>query len=73
MSIGASGARQCSEGSQGGCCVGAIFGIAAALAVIVYRHKKLMGPGADETLDRLRQAAAINFMYGLLVRRIDNW
>lgn len=52
---------------------GALFGIAGALAMYAWRHRQLMGPGADFLLMQLRDTAAINFMYGLIVRRIDNW
>ncbi|CAD7697005.1 unnamed protein product [Ostreobium quekettii] len=52
---------------------GAIFGVAASLAVFAYRHRALMGERADFLLKRLSDTAAINFMYGLIIRRIDNW
>lgn len=53
--------------------LGAIFGTASALAMFAWRHKELMGPSADDLLMKLRDTAMINFMYGLVVRRIDNW
>ena len=52
---------------------GAIFGVAASLAVFAYRHRELMGEHADFLLKRLGDTAAINLMYGLVIRRIDNW
>ncbi|GMH44549.1 hypothetical protein BSKO_12501 [Bryopsis sp. KO-2023] len=52
---------------------GAIFGVAGALAMFAWRHREIMGPSADDLLMRLRDTAAINLMYGLMFRRIDNW
>lgn len=53
--------------------IGAIFGVAGALAMFAWQHREMMGPAADSLLMRLRDTAAINLMYGVFFRRIDNW
>ena len=52
---------------------GAIFGLAGAFAVYLYRHKDVLGVGAEEQLNALGTSLAINAVYGATSARIDNW
>ena len=63
--------RFCPSNSVGAS--GAIFGLAGALAVYLQRHKRYLGERADMQLQSLGTALAVNTMFGLTSRRIDNW
>lgn len=52
---------------------GAIFGLAGAFAVYLYRHKDVLGSGAEEQLNALGTSLMINAMYGATSARVDNW
>ena len=52
---------------------GAIFGLAGAFAVYLYRHKDVLGSGAEEQLNALGTSLMINAVYGATSARVDNW
>ena len=52
---------------------GAIFGLAGAFAVYLYRHKDVLGGGAEEQLNALGTSLMINAVYGATSARVDNW
>jgi uridine nucleosidase len=52
---------------------GAIFGLAGAFAVYLYRHKDVLGSGAEEQLNALGTSLMVNAMYGATSARVDNW
>jgi rhomboid protease GluP len=51
---------------------GAIFGLIGALAVFLYRHRKLFGERGRRNLQQVVIIALINFVFGLQ-GGIDNW
>ncbi|GBF97681.1 rhomboid protease [Raphidocelis subcapitata] len=51
----------------------ALFGLGAALAVFYQRHKPLLGERSDYVLRQLGLTLAINLVYSLANRRVDNW
>ncbi|GAX75962.1 hypothetical protein CEUSTIGMA_g3405.t1 [Chlamydomonas eustigma] len=52
---------------------GAIFGLGAALGLFYWRHRDVLGKVSDQMLQQLTITAAINIVYSLLVKNIDNW
>ena len=52
---------------------GAIFGLAGAFAVYLYRHKDVLGSGVEEQLNALGTSLMINAVYGATSARVDNW
>jgi rhomboid protease GluP len=51
---------------------GAIFGIIAADAILLYKNKEILGPGAKNMLQRSVMVIVINLLIGLSPG-IDNW
>ncbi|XP_072974417.1 RHOMBOID-like protein 10, chloroplastic isoform X1 [Typha angustifolia] len=51
---------------------GAIFGLVGSFAVFVLRHRELVG-GGKQDLEHIAHVIALNMVFGLLSRRIDNW
>eukprot|EP00192_Tetraselmis_astigmatica_P017328 CAMPEP_0117668430 /NCGR_PEP_ID=MMETSP0804-20121206/11548_1 /TAXON_ID=1074897 /ORGANISM="Tetraselmis astigmatica, Strain CCMP880" /LENGTH=108 /DNA_ID=CAMNT_0005476327 /DNA_START=616 /DNA_END=939 /DNA_ORIENTATION=+ len=52
---------------------GAVFGLGAALALFFYRHRDILGKRSDNMLSQLQATLALNMVFGLLARNIDNW
>lgn len=63
--------RFCAANSVGAS--GSIFGLAGALAVYLHRHRPYLGERADQQLQSLGTALAVNTLFGLTSRRVDNW
>jgi rhomboid protease GluP len=51
---------------------GAIFGLIAADAILLYKNKEILGPGAKKMLERSVMVIVINLLIGLSPG-IDNW
>lgn len=51
----------------------ALFGLGAALAMFYWRHRDTMGKRSEMMLQQLGVTLAINVVYSLANRRIDNW
>ncbi len=52
---------------------GAIFGLGAALGLFYWRHKEALGRTSESMLQQLGVTVAINVVYSLVVKNIDNW
>ncbi|KAL6754901.1 hypothetical protein V8C86DRAFT_3138208 [Haematococcus lacustris] len=52
---------------------GAIFGLGAALAMFYWRHKPVLQGHSDSMLRSLATTMAINLVFSLLVKNLDNW
>lgn len=55
------------------CCAAALFGLGAALALFYQRHRPQLGRASEAMLQSLGVTLAINMVYSLLNKRIDNW
>ncbi len=51
----------------------ALFGLGAALAVFYHRHRDSMGARSQAVLQQVGVTLAINVLYSLASKRIDNW
>jgi len=51
---------------------GAVFGLVGALAFHVFRNRRVLGPGAERTLDSLKRTLFINVVYGISNNQIDH-
>lgn len=52
---------------------GAIFGLTGAMFVFYARHQQLLGRRGEMAKNSILQVIGMNFMYGLMSPRIDNW
>jgi hypothetical protein len=50
-----------------------LFGLGAALALFYQRHRPQLGRASEAMLQSLGVTLAINMVYSLLNKRIDNW
>lgn len=51
---------------------GAIFGLGASLGLFYWRHREELGQKSDFMLRQLSVTAAVNLVYSLAVKNIDN-
>jgi membrane associated rhomboid family serine protease len=52
---------------------GAIFGLGASLGLFYWRHREELGERSEVMLRQLSITAAVNLVYSLAVKNIDNW
>lgn len=52
---------------------GAIFGLVGATAVLLARHRRILGPRSSKGLNSLAYIVLVNFGMGMSGGRIDNW
>lgn len=52
---------------------GAIFGLVGATAVLLARHRRILGPRSTKGLNSLAYIVIVNFGMGMNGGRIDNW